>query len=1036
MSRLRRIRLGLLGNALRWRAGSSVVFFVVAFSAVAAATAGPVYLAAADQSVLTHVVVPLPPYSTGLIVNQQPGQAVSEASFEHALVFKSRSPSGQAFFAKPIFTALAGAGILSASGGELAVADVVSRSGDCQRLAFVHGHCPSGPGEVAMSTRSAAYLHIQLGSGLKLSIGALVRSYEVSGLYRVGSASASYWWGSGYFTYGSSPPPQPPRMDALFGDFSIFSVLPLHHVFLSADVPVDTRNLYSTQVPAFRHLLAEEELRLGRQGLLAVSDIGGYLDEVASQQRSMTTTIAVIDLQLLLLVLLVLFGIAGRTAAERDQDLALANLRGLSPRSIWVVALSEPFVLIMAAAPVGAALGWLVALATARANLLAGTPVPFDSLALGAALAASLAVLVATAAGSRRALSPQARSIGAGRSRVAVALPLLAEAFVVALAIAAVVQVSASGVGTKASSQPLAAAAPGLVALAAGVIAARAVPMVCRLAGKAWRFSPRVGLSLALQRVAHQSGIMRQSVIIAIAIALGCFAVAGISVDRANRSEEALFLVGSNRVLTVSVPATVDFEQAVRKADPTGREAMAAEVASNSTLLAVDSSRFANVAAWPSQPGAARPDAVARYLTPPVAPAVTLQGADLRVVLDLRAALRPSASLSFGLFNEQYGAMESVTVGPLRLGTHVYDTSLTGDCVTVCRLQSITATWPGPESAQPGAATAVTIPVEIEQLAVGDGVSFVPLGAGLRARRHWRVTQQAPGAPSSLEATPSGLAVSFRYVAGQVPPVIAPADVPEVLPAVVTDVVASISQSGPTGSTDYSILNLDESQLNVDGAMQVPALPSVGTNAVLVNLTYALRDESLDDIYSTKQVWLSAAAGSGARIIERLRRERIDVISVRTAASMEAAFQQDGPTLAFELFLVVGAESVLLATGSMLFSIAADTRKRAVEAVALRSVGLSRRHLVRAMAGELGIVCATGLCAGALAGLAAAHFSLSSVPEFTGLPLGPTLSFGLPFAWLAAFLAGAAVLFGLVVAIAIAVVAAASTPDKLRISQG
>ncbi len=187
-----------------------------------------------------------------------------------------------------------------------------------------------------------------------------MRSFEVSGLYRVGSVSASYWWGADYFTYGSSPPPQPPRMDALFGNLSIFSVLPPHQVFLSADVPVETRNLYSTEVPAFRHLLAEEELRLGKQGLLATSDIGGYLDEVASQQRSMTTTIAVIDLQLLLLVFLVLFGIAGRTAAERDQDLALANLRGLSPRSIWAVALSEPFVLMMAAAPLGAVLGWLV----------------------------------------------------------------------------------------------------------------------------------------------------------------------------------------------------------------------------------------------------------------------------------------------------------------------------------------------------------------------------------------------------------------------------------------------------------------------------------------------------------------------------------------------------------------------------------------------------------------------------------------------------------------------------------------------------
>ena len=201
------------------------------------------------------------------------------------------------------------------------------------------------------------------------------------------------------------------------------------------------------------------------------------------------------------------------------------------------------------------------------------------------------------------------------------------------------------------------------------------------------------------------------------------------------------------------------------------------------------------------------------------------------------------------------------------------------------------------------------------------------------------------------------------------------------------------------------------------------------------DLTDALRDESLPDIYSTKQVWLSAAAGSGAGIIARLHREGIDVVSQQTARSIELGFDKDGPTLAFELFLVVGAESALLATGSMLFAVAADTRKRAIEAVALGAVGVPRSKLVAAMAAELGIVSLTGVVAGALAGVVAAHFSLSSVPEFTGLSPGPTLMFNLPAGWIAIVVAGTAVLLAVAVAISIAVVGAASTPDKLRISQ-
>ena len=561
------------------------------------------------------------------------------------------------------------------------------------------------------------------------------------------------------------------------------------------------------------------------------------------------------------------------------------------------------------------------------------------------------------------------------------------------------------------------------------------MPLACRLAGTATRFSPRVGLFLALQRVARQSGIIRQSVIIAIAVALGCFAVVGVSIDRANRSEEAAFLVGANRVVTVSVPATVDFVQAVRRADPSRREAMAVEVASNSqgTLLAVDASRFANVAAWASQPGAPSPAATARYLDPPVDPEITVAGPQLRFIVDLRAAVSPRPSLELGIFNLQYGAAVSVAVGPLRPGRHSYDVSLGGYCATICRLQSITASWSGPATA--GANDEATIPVDIDQIAVRSGTRFAPVAAGLVDKGHWRVTESAPGAPSSLRESSSGLAVSFRYVAGQAPPVIAPADVPKLLPAVVTNIVASLSGSGPTGSTDDSILNLDGSPLDINGAIQVAAIPSVGTNAVLVDLTDALRDESLPDIYTTKQVWLSPEAGSGAGILKRLGHEGIEVLSVKSARSIETGFQQDGPTLAFELFLVVGAESALLATGSMLFAVAAETRRRAVEAVALRSVGLPWRNLVTATAGELGIVCGTGLLAGAVAGVAAAHFSLSSVPEFTGLSPGPTLSYALPVTWLALFLGGAAVMLGIALTVSIVLVSVASTPDKLRISQ-
>ena len=327
-----------------------------------------------------------------------------------------------------------------------------------------------------------------------------------------------------------------------------------------------------------------------------------------------------------------------------------------------------------------------------------------------------------------------------------------------------------------------------------------------------------------------------------------------------------------------------------------------------------------------------------------------------------------------------------------------------------------------------------TIPVDIEQISTGSGTRFKPVDAGLSRRGDWRVSTSDPGFNSTVEDSALGLTVLYRYVEGDSPPVVSPADVPEVLPAVVTNVVASVSGSGPTGSTQYSILNLDGSQLTVNGAMQVAAIPSVGTNAVMVSLTDALRDESLPDIYSTKQVWLSAAAGSGAGIIARLHREGIDVVSQQTARSIELGFDKDGPTLAFELFLVVGAESALRRS-LMLFAVAADTRKRAIEAVALarcrgateqarRSDGGRARHRLshrgrrRRTGGSGSCPLLAFLCAGV-------HRALA----------GPTLMFNLPAGWIAIVVAGTAVLLAVAVAISIAVVGAASTPDKLRISQ-
>ena len=115
------------------------MFFVVALLAVAAAAAGPVYLAAADQSVLAHVVVPPAPQATGLEVNEQPGHPVLEATFRRAVGLEQRSPNGRRFFGQAIYTSIAPAEIVDSGQSVIALADVVNRSGDCPELSIASG---------------------------------------------------------------------------------------------------------------------------------------------------------------------------------------------------------------------------------------------------------------------------------------------------------------------------------------------------------------------------------------------------------------------------------------------------------------------------------------------------------------------------------------------------------------------------------------------------------------------------------------------------------------------------------------------------------------------------------------------------------------------------------------------------------------------------------------------------------------------------------------------------------------------------------
>ena len=211
---------------------------------------------------------------------------------------------------------------------------------------------------------------------------------------------------------------------------------------------------------------------------------------------------------------------------------------------------------------------------------------------------------------------------------------MVADVVLLVLAAVALVALATSG-SLGGRSNPIASAAPGLIALGTAVIAVQFVRLVCRFGVSASADSDRVASFLALRQIVRRPAMLRVGRVLIIALCLACFASAAWSVARSNRATAAGFGVGSNEVVTVT-PQGPGLEQAVDRVDPRGRFAMAAvEVATpSSTLLAVDAPRLPAVASWPTGISGSTIAATSRALDQRTAPVVVVPDAPIQVTRD------------------------------------------------------------------------------------------------------------------------------------------------------------------------------------------------------------------------------------------------------------------------------------------------------------------------------------------------------------------------------------------------------------------
>ncbi len=1002
-------RLALLWRGMRWRLGTSALLLVVATVAVFAATAGPLYLATADGTVLHGTLVGAGASQTAVtaLATVESRQAAGLAA--RALALERASPMGR-YFSRGMFTEDVGIRV----GVDQALADLIYRPGVCAHLHFLAGHCAHGSREVVLTQEDVQFLHLKLGGRLVPEVpkshavgrnrhapGKTIvplepsgQSLQVVGIVAEGLPASPYWLGDNFF--GFSPSAAPPQLDAMWtspgavaGQYSISM----------AQFPLRVPRAKVAQLARISKTVgAYESMATRRLGLVLSSDLFDTIGNYQHEANVMAAIVVVVDLQLVLLTLVVLYGLVVRTEETRLKEVALTKLHGFPRSAVVSAGLAEPMALVLIALPLGFLLAWGV-VALGSGALLGGSPLLFTLPVFLAALAAFAGGLIATSVGSRRILNRRLLEEVQGTNvRPSVLGRALLDGGAVALAVGGLVELVHSGVLSGGQPNPLALLTPGLVAVAVAVVGLRLLPRLCRW-GLGWtEGSHHLATSLAVRQVLRRPTLSRQRVVVVVANALAGVAGGAWSVANANRVERADFETGAAQVLNVRVPPSVSLMDAVRRADPSGRYAMAV-VATKSFgqhLIAFDAARLARVAYWPADISHTSLARVVRWLRGRIPPQLVLTGTEVRVRLNYFGLPAGPPDLQFNLIDNG-GFISVADFGYLRTGVHTYQASLPASCVGGCRVTSVQPYW-APNNT---GLLSTTFSIQFLQVQAGRPGHLRSPAVPLGETRYWLASPDA-----SMAKVGKGVLFTFNELPTELlPPAVIPAPLPSTLPGV------STYASQPSNPGVGSDIDFDGTPIYLNTKVETLALPGVGQYGVLIDLPVAIDSETSYPVGAQDYVWLAPDAPRG--MVSALRRQGLYIRDRSTPARLLARYQQSGPALANLFFLFAAAAAAVLAVGSSVLALTLSSRQRAYETSMLTVAGISRRSLYRALVGEQLLILIPGAVLGMAAGLGAAVAALPSVPEFVSLAGGPPLQLGLPVVPALALFAGLLVLLTL-----------------------
>jgi putative ABC transport system permease protein len=844
---------------------------------------------------------------------------------------------------------------------------LVARQDLCAHVVVREGRCPVANREVVMSPAVAAAAGVRPGDELVLTpvadpageaAAGPAAGFAVVGLVEAADRHDPYWG---------------PHRDV--ADEAIYttpnSVARLEHgtQLVTVVAVLDPAYLNAATLPMVRAELDRvwrEAARLSGSGgdPPLSSGIPRLLDRIGDNRDRAHQLLPVAAVPLVALCWFVVYLAVGHAAGSRRPELGAVAVRGAPGRVRLMLAGGELALPVLVGVPVGVAAGHAV-VAAAAGGWVPTAPAPWA--AAGVALAGSL---VAVALGLRRELAvPAATLLRWVPPRPRRWMLATAELLVVALAVVAVLQARAQDgppVG-------IAVLAPALVMAAVAVLVARIAWPLVGLAGRLALRRGRLGPTVAAVHLSRAPAATRLLVVVAVALGMLGFAAVAAEVAEQHRADHAEQVVGAARVLEVRQVDRMRLLDAVRRADPEGRYAMAAVVSSGAagqpSLLAVDATRLAQVAGWRAEYGGPAVGRLADLLRPAVPGSLPVRDGMVDVELGLPDGAPPGTTVLSMALVSTAGERLTVRFGPVSGPRSVYRAEVRG-CADGCRLAylSLSVTGDGPAA------------VSWHGMAQ-DGRDLVP--AGWRGGT-WPLVRERDEERMAVDTGGGGLTVTVPQARRGAFYRVLPPDTPYPLP-----VAAAYDLPGG------AVAGVDGQPVAVTPVARLAGLPRLGDAGILMDLEYAERTATASGTTGSFEVWLAADAPAG--LVERLEAEGLAVTAERSVAGLRELLDGSGPAVALRYHLLAAGLAGAVALAALGQVALADRRGWVASLRRLRVQGLPRRTVTVTALWSYGGLVALGTAAGAVAAglswLATGHrLPLGAEP----LPLGAA---PMPLVW-------------------------------------